>query len=106
MPVYVRNVRYSLCPCVVRGTIVLCSPQRVVAEPVVTNCCNQDCYWTAGRSVLVGNSSSLHADKKWAAIDGRVRVAPKDGRSFGIFWAMTRTQVLSKAAALTPSTHL
>ena len=55
----------------------------------------QDCYWTVGRSVLVGNSMDLHPEKKWLAIDGRLRTVPKDNRSFGLFWSLTRTQVVN-----------
>ena len=56
----------------------------------------QDCYWTVGRSVLVGNSMDLHPEKKWLAIDGRLRTVPKDNRSFGLFWSLTRTQVVTQ----------
>ena len=55
----------------------------------------EDCYWTVGRSVLVGNSMELNAEKKWLAIDGRLRTVPKDNRSFGMFWSLTRTQVVN-----------
>ena len=52
----------------------------------------EDSYWTTGRSVLLENSSKLHPDRKWLAVDGRVRATPVEGRGFGLFWAMTRTQ--------------
>ena len=56
----------------------------------------QDCYLTVGRSVLAGNSMDLHPEKKWLAIDGRLRTVPKDNRSFGLFWSLTRTQVVTQ----------
>ena len=59
----------------------------------------QDCYWTVGRSVLVGNSMELHAEKKWLAIDGRLRTVPKDNRSFGLVWSLTRAQVVNPAVS-------
>ena len=54
----------------------------------------QDAYWTAGRSVLLGDSFKLHPSKKHMAIDGRVRVCcPSQERAFCLYWAITRTQV-------------
>ena len=52
----------------------------------------EDAYWTTGRSVLLGQSNMLHPEKKWLAVDGRVRAVPSKDRAFALFWAITRTQ--------------
>ena len=51
----------------------------------------KDTYYTSGLSYACKYSNTLHPSSKFVAVDGRLRQAPTEDRSFSMFFAMART---------------